>query len=145
LTFELRSALRSDLEPVKELLREAGLPTDGVEDQFPAQYKVATAAGSVVGVAGLELHGNVGLLRSLVVLSEVRGAGVGTSLVRDRTEFARALGLSQVFLLTTTAAGYFERLGFRRGERGTAPEELAKSKEFASVCPSSAICLVREP
>ena len=145
MNFELRSAVQGDLESVKSLLLEAGLPTDGVEDQFPAQYKVATAAGSVVGVAGLELHGDVGLFRSLAVRSEFRGAGVGSTLVRDRTECARALALNQVFLLTTTAPTYFEKLGFRRGERGAAPEALAKSKEFASVCPSSAICLVWEP
>lgn len=57
---DLRNAARSDLEAVTSLLREAGLPTRGVEDQFPAQYKVATVEGSVVGVAGLELHGRAG-------------------------------------------------------------------------------------
>lgn len=142
---DLRNAMPSDLEAVRSLLREAGLPTEGVEDQFPAQYKVATVEGSVVGVAGLELHGSVGLLRSLAVRPAFRGAGVGTTLVQDRTDWARVVGLSRVFLLTTTAAGYFERLGFRRTDRGTAPEELAKSKEFASLCPSAAVCLVWQP
>ncbi|MDQ2644565.1 MAG: arsenic resistance N-acetyltransferase ArsN2 [Myxococcota bacterium] len=128
------------------LLLEAGLPTQGVEDQFPAQYKVATVEGSVVGVAGLELHGRAGLLRSLAVRSAFRGTGVGTALVRERTEeCARGLGLSQVFLLTTTAPGYFEKHGFLRTARGAVPGEVAQSKEFACVCPTSAICLVWQP
>lgn len=142
---DLRNAAPSDLEAVTSLLREAGLPAEGVEDQFPAQYQVATAEGSVVGVAGLELHGRAGLFRSLAVRPTFRGTGVGTALIRERTEYARDLGLSQVFLLTTTAAGYFEKLGFRRTERGIVPEELAKSKEFSCVCPSSATCLVWQP
>ncbi len=142
---DLRNAVPSDLEAVTSLLREAGLPTEGVEDQFPAQYMVATVKGSVVGVAGLELHGRAGLFRSLAVRPTFRGTGVGTALLRERTECARGLGLSQVFLLTTSAPGYFEKLGFLRTERGAVPEELAKSKEFASVCPSSATCLVWQP
>ncbi len=142
---DLRNTMPSDLEAVRRLLREAGLPTEGVEDQFPAQYRVATVEGAVVGVAGLELHGRAGLFRSLAVRSAFRGTGVGTHLVRERIEWARARGLSHVFLLTTTASSYFEKFGFRRAERGIAPEALAKSKEFASLCPSSAICLVWQP
>lgn len=130
---------------MRELLREGGLPTEGVEDQFPAQYAVASARGSLVGVAGLELYGGVGLLRSVAVRSVFRGARIGTGLVRERLESARTLGLSQVFLLTTTAPDYFARLGFLPTPRDAAPELLAQSREFASICPSTASCLVWRP
>ena len=142
MTVELRRALPADLEPILELLRAAALPTEGVEDQFPAQYTVAVAEGFVVGVAGLELHGSVGLLRSLAVRSLFRGAGVGARLVRECTEHALGLGLGHVYLLTTGAAGYFERLGFSPTDRAAAPEALARSREFASICPTTAACLV---
>ena len=86
------------------LVREAGLPTEGLVDQFPNAYVVGSLAGSLIGGAGLELHGPYGLLRSVAVQPGFRGAGVGRELVSNRTELARSLGLRRVFLLTTSAA-----------------------------------------
>jgi amino-acid N-acetyltransferase len=145
LSVDLRPALPSDLETVRELLQGAELPTAGVDDQFPAAYTVAMADGSIVGVAGLERHENAGLLRSLAVRPGFRGTGIGRELVRERTEHARARGLGSVFLLTTSATEYFENLGFRQTPRAAAPAELAKSKEFESICPETAACLVWHP
>lgn len=145
LTLELRQATAADLDAVRALLREAELPLEGLEDQFPAAYAVGSVAGSTVGVAGLEVHGSEGLLRSLAVAPAFRGAGVGRELVSNRVACARSSGLRRVFLLTTTAARYFQALGFRPASRADASEALSRSPEFASVCPATAACLCLEP
>jgi amino-acid N-acetyltransferase len=98
-----------------------------------------------IGAAGLETYGNAGLLRSVVVAPAARGKGWGQQLVENRLAYARASGIERVFLLTTTAPRYFERLGFTIAMRSEAPVALAHSREFASVCPASATCLVRPP
>src|SRR5262245_14767027 len=41
-------------------------------------------------------------------------------------------------LLTTSAAEYFPRFGFRTGERNQVPAELQACVEFASACPATA-------
>ena len=138
----LRPAVPTDLQAVRALLRDAKLPADGIEDQFGEPYVVAVRReGRVVGVAGLEVHGAEGLLRSVVVVPPLRGLGLGEAMTHDRLARARSLKLAAVWLLTTTAAGFFDQLGFARVERASAPAPLQASKEFSVVCPGTAVCM----
>src|SRR5262245_2388401 len=105
----LRPATPGDLMAVRALLRDAKLPADGVEDQFGEPFVVAVRReGRIVGAAGLEVHGTEGLLRSVIVAPPLRGLGLGEALTKDRLSRARALKLTSVWLLTTTAAGFFD-------------------------------------
>ena len=137
---ELAPAALEHLPSVRELLAEAGLPLAGLDDQFPAAYVVARQ-GALVGVAGLERYGDVGLLRSVAVSEPFRNSGLGRRLVTDRLSAAHAIGLHQIFLLTTTAAPYFQKLGFVPTPRTEVPPALATSVEFTTACPASATCL----
>ena len=140
--LSVEAARATDDALVRGLLTAAGLPLDGLSDQFPSAYVIAHDRGSIVGAAGLETYGNVGLLRSVAVAEAVRSRGVGRQLIENRLQSARAAGLSSVFLLTTTAAAYFERLGFLRTDRREVPAALSRAPEFAFACPASATCLV---
>jgi N-acetylglutamate synthase-like GNAT family acetyltransferase len=51
--------------------------------------------------------------------------------------------LRNLYLITTTAAPFFERLGFEPVQREAVPEGIRKSPEFASICPTSAAVLRR--
>jgi amino-acid N-acetyltransferase len=101
-----------------------------------------SASDAIIAVAGLEVHGQYGLLRSVAVAEAHRGKGWGALLVTDRLRAAGDLRLRSVHLLTTTAADYFEQLGFQRIPRQNTPPELQQASEFASICPASAVCLV---
>ncbi|HET9956266.1 MAG TPA: arsenic resistance N-acetyltransferase ArsN2 [Polyangiaceae bacterium] len=137
-------AAESDLGAVLLLLQQVSLPVAGVADEFPGDYCVARLNDEVVGVAGLESYGEFGLLRSVAVHSSRRGSGLGRLLVEDRLVAARARELTSVYLLTTTAAAYFAVFGFKIASRGAAPENIRASLEFQSICPASAVCLVRD-
>jgi phosphinothricin acetyltransferase len=130
-----------DLESIRELLIQAELPTAGLTDQFPAGYALARRGAQVVGVAGLETYGAVGLLRSVAVAPALRNCGVGSALVEDRLAAARATSLVAVYLLTTSAADYFRNFGFSLAVREGAPADLTASPEFSSACPASATCM----
>jgi N-acetylglutamate synthase-like GNAT family acetyltransferase len=139
----LGAARPDELEAVLALLRLVELPTGGVSDVFPAGYVVARSAQRVVAAAGLEVHGPVGLLRSVAVLPPERGSGLGRRLVEDRLRAAREQRLRAVYLLTTTASDYFRGLGFVEASRAEAPAPLLKSTEFTTLCPASAACLCK--
>jgi amino-acid N-acetyltransferase len=139
--MKIRAANREDLDAVRGLIAEAALPQDGLEDQFGSGYAVAIESGRLVGVAGLERYAAYGLLRSVVTAAERRGLGIGEALVRDRLGWAERAGLDSIYLLTTTAAGYFPKLGFAAVERATVPAEIRASREFSSVCPGSAVVM----
>jgi amino-acid N-acetyltransferase len=138
-TFTIRAAQASDLPTVSSTLEAADLPLDGLSDQFGAGYAVAESDGQVIGVEGIEVHGEDGLLRSAAVIPSWRGKGVGDALTRDRIEWARRRGLRSVYLLTTTAGDYFPRFGFTPVDRTTAPDAVRNSREFSDACPASAL------
>jgi N-acetylglutamate synthase-like GNAT family acetyltransferase len=141
--MRIRTAAPEDLPTIRRLLRDAELPVDGLEDQFGPGFAVAADGDEVIGAAGIERYGRFGLLRSVVVASEARNRGAAELLVRDRMAWAGTEGLEAVYLLTTTAARYFARLGFEVMDRDTLPIEIRDSPEFAAVCPSSAIAMRR--
>jgi len=138
-TFAIRAATPDDLPAVHTLLLAAGLPVDGVDEQFGDAYAVAVCDGAVIGVEGMEVHGTSGLLRSAAVDGAWRGRHVGEALTNDRLQWARARGLHDVWLLTNTAADYFPRFGFERVDRASAPEAVRQSRQFAeTICASAA-------
>lgn len=139
------AALVSDFNEVTALLGSAGLTTVGVSDHFPVGYFVVRQGESIVGVAGLEVYGTYGLLRSVAVDAECRDQGLGRQLVERQLWAAGRMGLHRVYLLTTTAGDYFRELGFAVVPRESAPPVIQASKEFAGVCPASALLLVKDP
>jgi amino-acid N-acetyltransferase len=142
LVTTIRAARAQDRTSVEELLAGAGLPLDGVEEHF-AGFVVAEEAGQVVGTAGLEVHEDHGLLRSVVVAQGAKGQAVGRELTECVLREGRRRGLHAVYLLTTTAADYFARLGFERLGRDQVPIALHGSRELQGACPASAVAMRR--
>ena len=94
-------------------------------------------------MVGLERYGDVALLRSLVVASERMGRGIGKGLVAAAEALAAKLQVRSIYLLTTTAADFFESRGFRRIRREQAPPQIQSTQEFSSLCPASAVLMVK--
>ena len=138
----LRRIRPDEYEKIRAALVAEGLPTDDLCSATNRLYAFEED-GEVLGYAGLERHGAAALLRSVVVPPERRRSGYGRRLVEAVLAEAAARGHREVYLLTTTATAFFERLGFERIERSAAPAELLASAEFARLCPASAICLRR--
>lgn len=55
---------------------------------------------------------------------------------------ARRRNFKAIYLLTTTARDYFQRLGFALADRARAPKALQPSAEFQGACPASADFMV---
>jgi N-acetylglutamate synthase-like GNAT family acetyltransferase len=135
--FKAQPAHAHDLAPARDLLRRADLPDEGVADHF-GNYLVVRDASRLVGICGIEVHGESGLLRSVAVDPDYRGEGIGGLLVAGAQELARKLRVEDVYLLTTSAADFFRRHGFQDCPREKAPEPVRASWEFRSGCPASA-------
>jgi amino-acid N-acetyltransferase len=142
--LKIRPATAADLPAVQTLLQQAALPLDGVSDFFPASYAVAESGDGIVAAIGVERYGDHGLLRSAVVADSKRGSGLGSRLTSERIEWCQTQDIRSVFLLTTTAAEFFERQGFTKIQRDDVPAEVLQAPEFASICPSTAIVMRRD-
>ena len=75
----------------------------------------------------------------MAVAESRRSEWTGARLTRDRIAWARDNNVRALYLLTTTAAGYFAALGFRELARDEAPEEIRASREFAEACPKTPV------
>jgi amino-acid N-acetyltransferase len=140
--IELRNPTEKDLPAVKELLDEVDLPSEGLEDYFCDVYVLAISKKRLVGVAGVEVYGSYGLLRSVAISPKLQRKRVGEHLVLERLEWAVKNGLESIYLLTTTAPRFFERVGFQVTKREHVPGEVQSSSEFSSICPESATAMV---
>ena len=96
-----------------------------------------------MGYGGFERVGRDVLVRSLVVLPHVRRRGIGDGMLALLLRRAFDKGGRDAWLLTTTAAPFFERAGFKPAERTAAPAAILATRQAASLCPSSAALLNR--
>jgi amino-acid N-acetyltransferase len=128
---------------VKHLLSESGLPIEDITAQHLQDFFGCGSGPELEGVIGLELFGEVALLRSLAVASSMRGTGVGSSLVAHAERHARDQGVQSLYLLTTTAEQFFLRHGYARIPRDEAPAAIKTTCEFSGICPTSSVFMVK--
>jgi amino-acid N-acetyltransferase len=140
--IQYRFADPSDRAGIENLLRSNELPVDDLGDHFE-HFMVAVLDGDLVGCAGLEFAGKVGLFRSLAVEPRQRGRGIATALCAKVGDHALRLGVRDLYLLTTGAEGFFSRLGFDRIDRDNLPETVRATREFRFLCPATAVGMMR--
>jgi amino-acid N-acetyltransferase len=128
---------------VKQLLSESGLPIEDITTQHLHHFFGCGSGLELEGLVGLELYGDVALLRSLAVASSKRGTGVGSGLVAHAERHARDQGVQSLYLLTTTAEKFFLRRGYARIPREDAPAAIKTTSEFSGICPTSSAFMVR--
>ncbi|OWK27528.1 arsenic resistance N-acetyltransferase ArsN2 [Sphingomonas dokdonensis] len=131
----------SELAGLAQFLNTADLPNSDLAE--PDRMFFRFDADSLVGYGGLEGQGTDRLLRSIVILGDHRGHGLGRALVATLEQQAHDLGVRRPHLLTTTAAPFFRALGYIDADRDAAPLAVAASREFTSLCPASAPYLAK--
>ena len=142
----IRAGTPEDFTAVRALLTASGLVHEDLTSAHMAGFVVMPSqesSFSLDAVAGVELFlgAEEGLLRSVAVVPALRGKGVAKGLVSALEESAGTLGLRRLWLLTTTAPGFFRRLGYVDAPRMQAPAAVQQSGEFKSLCPASAVCM----
>lgn len=80
-------------------------------------------AGFALGVRSAD--GKAVFLLQLHVRRELRRRGIGTRLLRELENRARALGVERVWLLTTLARSFYEKRGYSSSPDVLDPEALA--------------------
>jgi amino-acid N-acetyltransferase len=128
---------------VKQLLSESGLPIEDITVQHLQHFFGFGSGPELEGLVGLELYGEVALLRSLAVASSRRGTGLGSGLVAHAERHARDQGVQSLYLLTTTAEQFFLRRGYARIPRDEAPTAIKGTREFSGICPVSSVFMVK--
>lgn len=124
-------------------LRDAQLDTRDLNERGRTFFEYRTLSAEVVGYAGFERYDEHALLRSIVVKPSARGRGVGASIVSLLLRRAFDAGARTAWLLTTTAAPFFESAGFSAAQRAAAPPSIIATRQASDLCPSDSALLTR--
>ncbi len=125
-------------------LKAADLPVDDLAASNRHLFAYRSLSGAVLGYGGYELHGKEALLRSVVILPDGRSKGTGRNLVPLLMYRAFRAGARTAWLLTTSAAGFFETLKYKRRPREEAPPAILETRQAKSLCPASAVLMSRK-
>lgn len=139
----LLPATDKDLATIKSLLKQDNLPDADINTDSINFFKLISDK-SEIGISGIELFGNLGLLRSVVINKKYRGQDFGKMLIASTEEKAKQLNLKYLYLLTTTADGFFNKMGYQKLGKTHAPEAIKNSNEFSNLCPDSAVLMVKK-
>ncbi len=114
--FSIRRATAEDFESICDLVVALGLIgersriTNTLDD---SSYWIASDENdSVVGCVGLEHGSQASLLRSAAVLPTHQGLGIGQALSHAAIEHSREREDRAIYLFSTHAGPYWQRLGF---------------------------------
>lgn len=122
-----------EMARVREILSLTNLGAHAADltDDRAGDVLVVHDESGVVGCVALEIYDDAGILRSLAVVPERRGRGLGWMLVDHAVARARAAGVRRLYLLTEFASDFFaEKFGFRAIDRATVDALVAASRHF---------------
>ena len=127
---QLRPATLTDMDRIHGLIEEASRTSTVLSRSIDSLCKhtrdfvLAEAEGQLVGCCALALiTQDLAEIRTLVVVPEQRGQGLGRSLIKALLSEARRLGVRRVFALTDNVP-FFTRLGFSPVDKETLPHKI---------------------
>jgi amino-acid N-acetyltransferase len=125
------------------LLAACSLPNSDISAKNLQHFFGCGEESNPGGVVGVELYGDIALLRSLAVHKDARGKGCGKRLVQEVEQYAQRSGAKRLYLLTTTAETFFEGLKYVPVSRESLPEAIRSTTQFSSLCSTSATVMFK--
>lgn len=140
LEVQLRPASLADWRDVAALLTHCGLPADDTQAIIEA-FHLALDKGRIIGCAAAERRADAIVIRSAAVDPAYRDHGIASRLIGTLLVRARASGVREAYLLSTSAPLYFARWGFYLFPAEDAPAEVKASATFRAAERTSALCM----
>ena len=140
----MRHLRPSDYNAVVTLLNSGSLNAADLSPPDMTTFLGIAEGASLVAVGSLQALGRDALLRSIATDPDCRGRGYAQRLVKELEASAGKRGVQKIYLLTETATPFFERLGYRSVSRTTAPDSIAATDQFASLCPDTACFMLKD-
>lgn len=125
-----------------DLLKKNNLPTEDITSG--TQLFVVEEGDEVVATVAVEYDYNDALLRSLSVSEEKRKSGIGAELVSFIEDYVQKQGVQNIFLLTTTAADFFSKRGYKIIDRSNVPDFIKNTKEYSVICALSSALMKKK-
>ena len=143
MNIALKKTSPENFSKVLVLLSLANLPISDIGENV--ELFSLEMDSKIIGTAGLEMNGKIGLLRSLSVIESQKGKGYGLLIVQNLEAYVKTKNIKVLYLFTTTAKDFFEKkCNYAVIKRVNVPIEIQSSQQFALVCPLSAVVMKKE-
>lgn len=139
----MRAPTPDQLPAIAALLSESGLPTDDLSEQDLSLFRIEGSIDRLDAVGGLEPCDDVALIRSVATAASKRGLGLAGKTVDELEALAAEKGFGRLYLLTESAARFFESRGYSAVDRTDVPPAIRQSRQFSSLCPDSATVMCK--
>jgi amino-acid N-acetyltransferase len=139
--LRIRKAIKEDIPLIKAILKRNNLPYEDVSPKINCFF-LGYVKDECVGIGGIEIYETYGLLRSLVIKESLRGNGYGKVLCEELIKYAKRNKIKEIYLLTTTAVDFFNKIGFKEVNRDKVPYIIQNTTEFKYLCPLTAVCMM---
>ncbi len=106
-----RRGRAADVPAFAQLIIAGDLPPLFIEE-FVEGFVAVEHDGEIIGCGGLEVFGDSGVIRSIVVDERGRGQNIAQEMTGLLVADARAAGISDLYLFTMHAHNFWLRLGF---------------------------------
>jgi amino-acid N-acetyltransferase len=136
----IKKLKKAEITHARDLLKDNELPYSDINTESVQLFSIEQDK-QTIGIIGFEQYGKHGLLRSFVIEKQYRSKGLGARILSDFEKMASEQGITEFFILTTTADKFFARNGFEVFDRNAVPQLIANTTEFDSICPASAVCM----
>lgn len=141
--YKLVKATKRDLKGIYSLLTPLNLPIEGIEDHLD-NFFVIRDKNIVIGVGGIEIYEETGLLRSIAVNPHYQKQGLGRQIIEYLLEYAKdKKQLKSLFLLTDSVPELYKKFGFNFIQRKYANPKIEQSEEFKGSCALTAKLMVK--
>ena len=133
-----------DLPELQQLLTLNNLDSSDIASLECAEFLGIRRSGRLVAAGGVQLFSKEALIRSIATHSDFQGKGLASDILDSLERLSQERGVTNLYLLTTTAEGYFKNNGYHRIERRFVPCSIASTSQFSSLCPDSAALMLKE-
>jgi amino-acid N-acetyltransferase len=140
ITYSL--ATPADKSQIRRLLTKCELPTLYLHRHLKS-FMVAKVSKKIVGVIGVEVHGRVGLLRSLCVDQSYRGQGLAKMLNAKMLAYARVRKMDRLYVFTWDADKFASKLGFRKIDKKRIPKSIRSTWQFRILHSYPVVCMMK--
>lgn len=128
-----RQAVSSDVDAVRELLRERGLPASELHANLMGGFLVVVKhAEEIIGCIGVQRFGQAALVCCVAVSASTENGGLECLSLRTIERSCHMQGVSELRLPTTNAARFVEACGYALADKEAAPETMQSIEEFVS-------------
>lgn len=136
---QLRPANGADLAHIASILHRGKLRSGGARERLGRTVVVEADRGKPVSTAAVDILGDSGVLKSVATASSAVGRGSGTLAVAGALRVAARGGANRVYAMTSTADGFFKRLGFEEVERDQLPDAVGMDPSLERECATANI------